>query len=394
MLCSILSDYFKIPNFLLLIAFGIILNKITFQGEKIVLFPNEFLAGVSILALIMIVFEGTTKFKLRDVDQLSTQVLKVVMGFIVFNAIFLGAGTFFLFEFNSQNIFYSISLALIFAFVNCGTDPSAVIVALKNSKSKISKILKIESVFNTPFMALLPFIVIDLMINLGSGGLWDQIAMQFVPFIQQFVTGIGAGVLVGLVFFKFMRKKYSDELSSLGVLTAAILTYTLAKNLNGNGVLAVSTLGLYFGNFSIARKDKKEKIQKFSSALATALQILVFVFIGLITKIPLTLDFFVRSFLLFILYLVIRYIVLELVFRKQFRFKEKLFMTFNVAKGIAVATIAFAFTTLYTDPTSIFYQLEGVSLLLNLTLVFMFYSIILATVVAKLKDFFLKKSKE
>jgi len=316
----------------------------------------------------------------------------VVIGFIGLNAVFLTAGAYLLFKFNT-NVFLGLALALIFAFINCGTDPSAAIIAFKDSKTKLSKILQIEAVFNTPFMALLPFIVIDLMVNLGSGGLWDKIAMQILPFIQQFVTGIGAGVLVGLVFFKFMRKRYSDELSSLTVLTAALLTYILAKNLNGNGVLAVSTLGLYFGNFSIARKDKKEKLQKFSSTLATALQILVFVFIGLITEIPLEFDFFFRSLLLFFVYLIIRFVTVDLVFKNELNFREKLFMTLNVAKGIAVATIAFALTTLYSDSGSVLHQLEGVPLLLNLILVFMFYSIILATITAKLKDFILKNNK-
>ena len=375
-----------------MIFFGIALNQLTVDGEKLVFFPTEFLAAVALLALIMIVFEGTSKFKLRDVDRVSSQVLKVVIGFIGLNAVFLTAGAYLLFKFNT-NVFLGLALALIFAFINCGTDPSAAIIAFKDSKTKLSKILQIEAVFNTPFMALLPFIVIDLMVNLGSGGLWDKIAMQILPFIQQFVTGIGAGVLVGLVFFKFMRKRYSDELSSLTVLTAALLTYILAKNLNGNGVLAVSTLGLYFGNFSIARKDKKEKLQKFSSTLATALQILVFVFIGLITEIPLEFDFFFRSLLLFFVYLIIRFVTVDLVFKNELNFREKLFMTLNVAKGIAVATIAFALTTLYSDSGSVLHQLEGDPLLLNLILVFMFYSIILATITAKLKDFILKNNK-
>lgn len=387
-LSSIVSKRLKIPNILLLILVGIVLNNVTIHGEKMLQFPPVFLTSVATFALVMIVFDGTSKFKLRDVDIFSVKVLKLVVLFIVLTSIFLTTSTLLFFKLNSTSIIFNVSLALIFSLINCGTDPGTVLIMLQGGREKISKLLKIESVLNTPFMVLLPFIIIDLMETVEVGTILPRIAEQFMPFIQQFVTGIGSGVLIGIIFFKFMRKKFSQKLSPLAIITAALVTYTLAENLNGNGVLAVTTLGLFFGNVLVA---DKEHLFEFSTLLATALEILVFVFIGFMIEIPITWGFFFKSIMLFILYLVIRFAAIYITFREEFNLKEKLFMTLNVSKGIAVATIAFALTTLYAEPGSVLYQLEGVPSLLNLTLVFMFYSIILSTIMIRFTDFFLKR---
>ena len=56
-------------------------------------------------------------------------------------------------------------------------------------------------------------------------------------------------------------------------------------------------------------------------------------------------------------------------------------MTLNVQKGIAVAVVVFTLSIL---------KIEGISLILNLTLMFMLYSIIISTIVLKLSHHFVK----
>ncbi len=73
---------------------------------------------------------------------------------------------------------------------------------------------------------------------------------------------------------------------------------------------------------------------------------------------------------------------IEISFRKlDYRFKEKLFMTFNVQKGIAVAVVAFTLTTL---------NITGIQTILHLTLLFMLYSIVLSTVIVRFSNYFVK----
>ena len=86
-------------------------------------------------------------------------------------------------------------------------------------------------------------------------------------FILRFVAGIGAGFLVGIIIFKVMKKAYSEILSPLAVITAALLTYILAENLGGNGVLAITTMGLFFGNVYVKQKIQLMEFSTFFAGL-------------------------------------------------------------------------------------------------------------------------------
>ena len=211
--------------------------------------------------------------------------------------------------------------------------------------------------------------------------MFSKFVEQIGPFIQQFVTGIGAGIVVGLIVFKIMKKKYSETLSPLTIITTALLTYILAENLGGNGVLAVTTMGLFFGNIYVTHKLQLREVSAF---FANSLEILVFILIGLIIKIPLNYVFILKSIILFVIYLVIRYVAISIALRERgYDFKEKMFMTFNVQKGIAVAVVAFTLTTLH---------MGGIQTILHLTLLFMLYSIIISTIVVRFSKYFVKVS--
>jgi NhaP-type Na+/H+ or K+/H+ antiporter len=258
---------------------------------------------------------------------------------------------------------------------------------LRDNKHKIVRLLEIESIINTPFIVIIPFIIIDLMKSVNINLIFTKFIEQIAPFLQLIVSGIGAGVLVGIIIFKFMRKAYSEVISPLSIITATLLTYILAENLGGNGVIAVTVLGLFFGNIYV---KEKLQLQEFSSIFANSLEILVFILIGMIINIPLNVWFFINSLILFILYLGIRFIAIDFTFHKSnISLKEKVFMTLNVQKGIAVAVIAFTLSIMYADTNNLLSSIQGVPDILNLILIFMLYSIILSTVLSKFLDYFL-----
>ena len=167
---------------------------------------------------------------------------------------------------------------------------------LKNANHRVFDFLKFEALLNTPLVVLLPFLILDLKRTLKDQILVSTFIDQFVPLLQQFIVGIGTGVLIGLVMFKFMKKQYSMVLSPLAVITSALLAYTIAENLHGNGVLAVTSMGILFGNVYVKQKFQ---LQEFSTVFSSSLEILVFVLIGLIVNIPFTIEFFLKSALLF-----------------------------------------------------------------------------------------------
>ena len=105
-------------------------------------------------------------------------------------------------------------------------------------------------------------------------------------------------------------------------------------------------------------------------------RIFIFVIIGLIVRFPLTLEFIFKSLVLFGVYLIVRYISIRWAFKKSLSLKERLFMSLNVQKGIAVAVVVFFFA-----------GIPSLVEVLHLSIVFMLYSIVLSTVLL----FFTKK---
>jgi len=296
--------------------------------------------------------------------------------FLLLNLIFLSISVYFIFNIN--NVF----LAMMFAALMAGTAPDIVLTMLKNTKNRVVELLKIESILNTPLIVLIPFIILDLYNDYGEGLFFSKFMESIGPFLQQFVAGIGAGALVGIVVFKIMRTKYSEKLSPIALITAALITYILAENLKGNGVLAVTILGLFFGNVYVREKDT---LHEFSYMFANSLEILVFILVGIIINFPLNFEFISKSILLFVIYLVIRYISVQLCFSKlNYSFKEKLFMTLNVSKGIAVAVVVFILATYNTT-----YNIPKLIPILDIILAFIIYSIVLSTIVTKLSRNFL-----
>jgi cell volume regulation protein A len=370
-ICTIISNKLKIPNILLLILVGMGLGFISTESS-LVQFPPVFLTSISILALVIVVFDSSSSFRLREFNTFSFNALRLAGVFLFINIILLTLFTFIFFRIPS------LFLVLIFAALMSGTDPAAVLSMLGKVKNRVFEFLEIEALLNTPLIVLIPFIILDLMKSFESGLVVSAFLEQILPFLQQFVAGIGAGILIGIVVIRIMKKAYSHVLSPLAIITSALLTYVLAENLGGNGVLAVTSMGLLFGNFYVKQKFQ---LKEFSSILAKALVILVFVLLGSSIKIPFTMEFFLKSISLFFIYLVIRYFAIDVALKKlNYTIKEKIFMAFNAQKGIAVAAVAFTFITL---------NISGMEIVLNLTLAFVLYSIVIATIVGKLSRFFI-----
>jgi len=266
----------------------------------------------------------------------------------------------------------SIILALIFTTLVSATDSASVSVLLKGVHNKLAKLLQIESIVNTPLAIIFPLMLLNLFYSSGEiTSIPSLLVQQIVPFLSQIIIGIGAGVFIGLIIFKLMKRKYSEQLSPIAIITAALLTYILAQNLGGSGVIAVVALGLFFGNIHL---KKKESLFDVSSVFSNFLEILVFILIGFSINLQLSWIFLFKSTFLFLLYIIIRFFAVKVTFGKEYSFKEQIFMSLNVSKGIAVAVIAF---TLMTK------NMPSINSILPLILIFMVYSIALATITEK-----------
>jgi len=369
-LVSAFAKKVRIPDIIFLILVGAILGSVTFRNQPLVNFPNLFLTSLGLLALAMVVFESTSKVKLRQIDTSTTRSLKLVgMVLVLICSLFMVAAHY-LFKLDW-------SMAVLLSTIMVGTSP-AIVLPLLEGRSKILDLLKFEAILNTPLTVLLPFLIIDVITTIQTTPITATIVEYFIPFLSKFVSAIGTGMLVGIVLFKVIRKTYSDVFSPLAVIVAALLSYVIAENLGGNGVLAVTTLGLFFGNVYI--KEKVE-LMHVGTVLAKSLYILVFVILGSIIKIPYSQEFFINTGLLFGIYLLVRFIAVSITCQ-ECNFKEKLFMSLICAKGIAVAVVAFTLSTM---------TIPQINIVLDITLIFILYSVIVSAIASWFQPSLLEK---
>lgn len=376
------SKKLKISNVLLLTLTGIIIGSISYAGSPLVEFSPTFLIAIAILTLVMVVFDGASRFKFRMVNQYSFATIRVILLFSLFNAIILGFFTM-LFFFPDTSV-EAFLLAVMFAILMSSTDAGSVFAMLKGRSGShgISQFLEVESIINTPFIVIVPLFIFSLMTNIGEAGV-NIIAVGVMPLLQQIVTGVGAGIIVGVVVLRIMKRVYSHDFSPTGIITAALLAYIIAENLQGSGVLAVATLGLVFGN---AYVKNKEVLQEFNAALSNSLILLVFMLAGLLITLEFSLVFFAKGAVLFLLLVFCRLMAVVLGLRHtSFRGRELLFISLNMPKGIAVAVVAFSLSVFPVAPAiqPLMY------IILQLILTMIIYSLICATFVDKFIDWFI-----
>ncbi len=378
-LVSLFAKKIHISNVLLLLIAGLVIGNIS-HAYGFIEISGIAIVTIAIIALVIIVFDGASRFELKSLDHFSVKSLKLIGLFLLFSLITLPLFVNLLFfdGFNLSNFFY----ALIFSAIAISTDPATVFVTLKNKANKVVELLKVEALLNTPIVVLIPFLLLDIINQIGGDVIleWE---VYLAGFMNQIVIGIGSGILVGIIFFKGMRKFYSEEISPLAIVGAALLAYVLAENLGGNGVLSVAVLGFMFGNMYLSHK---ENLLEFSGMISNSLEILVFMMLGFIVIMDdITVLFVVKAIAVFIVVLVARFIAARITLPKdEFSKKNIWFITLNMPKGIAVAVLVFSLTILGVP------QLEIIGKVL---VIIMILSILLSTIISKMYKKFIDEEE-
>jgi len=375
-LCSVMAKKIRISDVLVLLVLGLLLGRIAYKGQSLFVFDNSFLVGVGVLALVMVAFDNTSRFRIKEHSAYSPQAFKVLGLFALFSILLLPLFIVKLFFIDAGTL--NILLALVFTIVILGTDLDAVLAMLQDSAGERAKkvlgFLHTEAVISTVLVVLIPFIIIDIIKNftLWQEGVVSSLVAQVPLLLFQLIIGVGAGVIIGIIVLKTMQKVYHEHFSPIGLLSATLLSYLLAEHLGGNGALAVASLGFLFGRVYV---KEKPKLQEFSYMLSNSLEILVFVLLGLVIIIPLTKDFIINSLVIFALMLLCRLTAVFIALKKDYSAREKFFVAFNMPKGIALAAIIFMLA-LYND--------SNLNTILQLILAVTIYSLVLSTLVDKL----------
>lgn len=352
-LCSVFAYWLKVSNLFFLILAGMVLG-----GFGLIEIPQVATETLAILALAMIVFDSTRKLKFREVREFSLTALKLSFVFLFFDLVLLSFATYALFRMKFMHV-------LLFASIMYDIDPGVALSVLGKTKKKVTEILEIESIINTPLTVILPLMLLKL-IEANESFTAANIPANILATLQQIGLGLAIGIAIGYMITYIMKNTYLGDLSHVALLTSAVIAFVMAELIGGSGILSVTVFGLMFGNLHVAHEMN---LKQSASIFAYTLEILVFILMGTILVVEP--QYILKGTVLFMIYLGIRFLSVEVSF-PHFHFKEKLFMTLNVPKGIDVVVLILLITSEFMD-------IEGIRPIVNLSLLFVLYSIVLST---------------
>lgn len=373
-LCNIIAKAVRIPSSLILLLLGIFLGSASYEGKPLIELDQMFIIGIGTLAMVMLVFDSASRFKLKEMNRAAAPALKLIDDFLSLTVLLLTPITALLF-FGGINLM-SILFALLFSVLMIETDLGSVLVLFKEFAREKARhllsFLEAEAEFNTAVVTILPFVVLTFINDLNFSARNEplEIMSQLPVLFYQLAIGVGVGLVLGLVLLKLMRRKYSMQLSPIALVTIALIAFLFTENIGGNGVLAVATMGFLFGNIYVMGKPQ---LEEFSAMLTNAVEILLFAMAGIIIKVPLTAAFITKSLLLFFVLVVIRMVAVHISLKKEcYSAREKAFIALNMPKGFAIVVVAVVLAA-YEHPPFI-------TTVLQLVIAFAVYSLLLSTV--------------
>ncbi len=366
--CNRLSKRLKLPNSLLLICTGILLRYfwvlVNFwfssikvyipDSQPLISFPEQFTAFFALFVLIFVVFESASKVQIREFDDFSKSALHLAFIMLLIGSLAFSILTNFVLGLRSM------LAAAIFTVLMIGTFAEF----FAHKSGEVFQFLQHESLINMPLALIVPFILLE--IPLSFSGL--------SMFAQQLTIGLGIGIVIALLMLKFVQKNFKKTFSPSVLLASALIVYALAEHLQSNGILAVGAFGFILGNFA----TKSYSPQEVYFTHSVLLEIIVFTLLGLLVEFRS--DLVLLSLALFVLFFLVRLIVIEFTLLSEYGIKEKLFMALAMPKGVVTCI---AIIVLIGKPV---YNLD---IVLSVALLFMLYSNMLAAIVSHYSGYFL-----
>ena len=373
-LITALSNKFRLSNILFLVLAGYVLQLFGFNY-----FNDDIVLVLSALALILIVLETTMELDLVNIVKNFLQVLKFNLVYLILSSYVLTLAIYVLFDIPGKG-FEVFVLCLLLSIIIYGVDPIIAMEFFPTKKNKIREMLEIEGIISGPIVVVFSFFIINYLQS-STGSLSSSgIMIPIFLIVKQVFFALIIGIVLAYVFYKLLKNfEITQELSALLIITIGIAVFVIGEGIGTNGSLAVAVYGLFLRGLT-----KEEMPKKYTSMIAHILFIIVFILFGIEFFFP-EIGFWIKAFGLFVAYLVLRFLCIFL-FMRDINFREKLFMTLNVAKGIEVALVLFIMKLNFSD-------VQGINLILGIGFMFFILSYIMSTLVNYFSDFFLNTTK-
>jgi cell volume regulation protein A len=268
-----------VPIFIFLILTGIIL------GPVLGVFPREpLMSSLSIFAeltLLMVLFYGGLGLKSESVVASGGRALIQTVIYVMISILLIGLIGAFVLN-------WGLLPSFIFASMIGGETTAAVVVPLTRSmklSQKTSAFLTMESAMNSIFSVILFFAFTGVYTTGGSD--WLSTLSNIAA---QFSVGLASGALLAIGWIVILYRLQKQKFTYVLTLGLVLITYSIANELGGNGILAVLVFGIMLGNYYLVNKLFRRKIninilqtqfERFQEEITFLLETLFFVFLGL-----------------------------------------------------------------------------------------------------------------
>lgn len=253
------------PSLVLFLIAGMLLNGFIY-------FENVQMAQlIGIFALIIILFQGGIQTRWTNMRPVLAPAGILATAGVLITSVITGFAAMYILN-------LSLLEGMLFGAIVGSTDAAAVFSVLGNKSinKKLTATLEAESGTNDP-MAVFLTVTLITMIQVPDSSAWTAIGGFFVQ--------MGFGLIFGLLFGRLcvlVINKIKLDVSGMYPLLAlgsAILTYGITDFAGGSGFLAVYVMAVLIGNSDLMYKFS---IVRFSEGFAWMMQIIMFIFLGLL----------------------------------------------------------------------------------------------------------------
>ena len=336
-LAQILSDRFRIPSVVFLIAAGVLL------GPEVlgVVGPDSFgnaLGAIVGLSVAIIVFEGAFHLRITDLREAPGPTLKLITVGAAIALVGTGIAVRFLLG-ASWDVAFLIGALLV------ATGPTVVtpILEVVPARDRVETALETEGIVNDVTAAILAVVIFQA-VNLGTS---DPLAL-----LTLFAERLGIGILVGglVAAALYYGLQYIDlspgsapRNARLLVLAGALVAYGLADTIATEaGVAAVATAGVLLGNLEVPYEDE---ISAFKGDVTLIVLSFVFIALAALLQFDVLAEIGLRGLAVAVIVALVLRPILMFVSTRGDRFTvgEKWFMSLVGPRGIIPASVATLF---------------------------------------------------
>jgi len=264
-----LSRRFEVPNSIIILLGGVLLGLMPFAGALAIAPENMLLVFLPPLLM-----EAAYFTSLRDFRKNLRPILQLAVGLVLIT----GVAVAFVFQLIVPGAGWAVGFVL-GAIISPPDVVAATSVIKKMSVPKrISTILEGESLVNDAMgLVMYKFAVAAVVTSqfslVEAGG----------QFLWMIISGVAVGLVVGFVFVRLFPRIQDLPIEILGTFVIPYLSYILAEEVHGSGVLAVVITGLYVGWHSPTLFTPRFRIpaEAVWRMVSFVLSALVFILIGL-----------------------------------------------------------------------------------------------------------------